>query len=176
MIFPELNSSRFCLRQIDSGDQEFIFRGLSHPQVIPFYGVRYETLEATADQIKWYSELWEQRTGIWWKITGENDEPLGACGFNYYNPAHEKIEMGFWLLPQHWGKGIMKEVLPIVISYIFSSWKVHRIEALVETGNDSSSGLLEFLGFVKEGVLRECEIKEGNRISLIMYSRLRTDK
>jgi [ribosomal protein S5]-alanine N-acetyltransferase len=176
MDFPELQSPRFRLRQIDSSDQEFIFRGLSHPQVIPFYGVRYETLEATKSQMDWYAELWQQRTGVWWKVTDEDGEAVGACGFNYYSAAHEKIEMGFWLLPWHWRKGIMKEVLPIIISYIFSNWKVHRIEALVETGNDSSSGLLEFLGFLKEGLLRECEIKEGNRISLIMYSRLRTDK
>lgn len=176
MVFPALASPRFRLRQIDGSDQEFIFRGLSHPQVIPFYGVRYETLEATDTQMKWYEELWQQGTGIWWIITNEKQEALGACGFNYYNPAHEKIELGFWLLPEYWRKGVMKEVLPVIISYILSSWKVHRIEALVETENASSSGLLEFLGFVREGVLRDSEIKDGKRISLVIYSMLSSDR
>lgn len=175
MSFPELVSSRYRLRQILPQDQEFIFHGLSHPQVIPFYGVRYETLEAAASQMEWYAQLWQERTGIWWIIMNEEQQSLGACGFNYYNPAHEKIEMGFWLLPEHWGKGVMKEVLPVIIAYIFSNWKVHRIEALVEIENQASCGLLAHLGFTYEGVMRECEIKEGRRISLAVYSKLATD-
>ncbi|MGB8193767.1 MAG: GNAT family protein [Chitinophagaceae bacterium] len=175
MSFPELISHRYRLRQILPQDLEFIFHGLSHPQVIPFYGVRYETPEATVAQMNWYDELWRDRTGIWWIVMDEAQQPLGACGFNYYHPQHEKIELGFWLLPEHWSKGIMKEVLPVIIAYIFSSWKVHRIEALVETGNLSSSGLLIKLGFKQEGILRESEIKEGKRISLVMFSKLITD-
>ena len=173
MIFPELITPHYRLRQILSQDLQFIFQGLSHPEVIRHYGVRYETLEATNAQMDWYESLWKERTGIWWIITNEQDMPMGACGFNYFNLAHEKIELGFWLLPQFQGNGVMKEILPVIIAYIFTNWQVHRIEALVESGNNSSCGLLERVGFTREGMMKECEIKNGTRISLVMYSLLK---
>lgn len=176
MSFPELRTTHFCLRQILPQDQEFIFHGLSHPEVIRYYGVRYETLEATKGQMDWYESLWRDKTGVWWIITNEQEVSMGACGFNYYNPTHEKIELGFWLLSEFQGKGVMREVLPVIIAYIFTNWKVHRIEALVEVGNDASCGLLERSGFIKEGTMRECEMKDGRRISLLVYSVLRTDR
>ncbi len=175
MSFPSLITSQYRLRQIMPQDQQFIFKGLSHPEVIKYYGVRYSSFEAAKDQMDWYEKLWQDKTGIWWIITDKNEHPLGACGFNYYNASHEKIELGFWLLPEDQGKGIMKEVLPAIIDYIFANWKVHRIEALVEHENTASCGLLEKIGFTKEGMMRECEIKDGKRVSLIMYSLLKHD-
>jgi len=38
-MFPEIETPRFFLKQIVADDQAFIFKGLSHPEVIPFYGV-----------------------------------------------------------------------------------------------------------------------------------------
>jgi ribosomal-protein-alanine N-acetyltransferase len=72
-------------------------------------------------------------------------------------------------------KGIMPEVLPEMIKHLFNTWKLHRLEAVVETGNEASSKLLVKLGFVREGILREAEVKNGKRITLHMYSLLKTD-
>ncbi len=170
---PELTTERFRLKHILPQDQEFIFQGLSHPQVIPFYGVRYHSLEATKEQMEFYAELSRNDTGYWWKIvhkeTGEN---TGAIGFNNYNPQHNKAEVGYWLLPKHWKKGIIAEVFPVVINYLQKEKKVHRIEAVVEEGNSSSNKVLERFGFMYEGTMRDCEIKEGKYISLRMYSLL----
>jgi ribosomal-protein-alanine N-acetyltransferase len=69
----------------------------------------------------------------------------------------------------------MAEVLPVMIRYIFQNWKIHRLEAVIEEGNESSRRLSEKLGFTFEGKLRESEIKQGKRISLLIYSLLSTD-
>jgi ribosomal-protein-alanine N-acetyltransferase len=60
-------------------------------------------------------------------------------------------------------------------AYLFSNWKLHRLEAIIEEGNETSYRLAEKLGFTFEGKLRESEIKNGKRISLYMYSLLATD-
>ncbi len=175
-MFPELHTTRFLLRQIKPTDQEFIYRGLSDPRVIPFYGVQYKSLEATSAQMEFYEKLWRERTGCWWKVL-EKDSlvPVGACGINGYQPDHEKAELGYWLLPEYWQKGIMMEVLPVVIRYVFQNWKLHRLEAVIEEGNEPSRRLSEKLGFTFEGMLRESELKHGKRISLLMYSILSSD-
>ena len=67
----------------------------------------------------------------------------------------------------------MQEVMPVVLAHLFEAWKLHRLEAVVEEGNEASSKLLDKLGFMYEGTLREAEIKKGKRISLRMYSLLK---
>ena len=175
-MFPELATSRFFLQRILADDQAFIFKGLSDPRVIPFYGVQYSSYEATKAQMEFYDEIWEKGTGCWWKIVDKQTlEPAGACGINSYRSLHEKAEVGYWLLPAFWKKGIMQEVVPVMINHVFSHWKLHRLEAVIEAGNETSRKLCEKLGFIYEGILRESEIKNGKRISLLMYSLLSTD-
>lgn len=175
-MFPELETQRFFLTQILREDQAFVFRGLSHPDVIIFYGVQFDTLASTKTQMEFYDTLWSDKTGCWWKIVDKlTQEAIGACGMNAYNALHEKAEIGYWLLPEHWKKGVMTEVLPVMISHLFATWKLHRLEAVVEAGNDTSGKLAEKLGFQFEGTLREAEIKHGKRISLQVYSLLNTD-
>ena len=175
-MFPELHTQRFLLKRIMSEDQAFIFEALSHPEVIPYYGVQYKTFDDTKVQMDYYDGLWREKTGIWWKIINRvTAEPVGACGMNYYNAIHEKAEIGYWLMPKYWKKGIMPEVLPVMISHLFKHWKLHRLEAVIEEGNDTSTRLAEKLGFQFEGKMRESEIKNGRRINLLMYSLLGSD-
>lgn len=175
-MFPELYTKRFLLKRILPEDQAFIFKGLSHAEVISYYGVSYKTFEEAIDQMNFYDDLWREKTGIWWKIVDrDNLEPLGACGMNYYNAKHEKAEIGYWLLPEYWKKGIMSEVLPVMIGHVFSHWRLHRLEAIIEEGNESSSRLVEKIGFQPEGKMRDAELKNGKRICLLMYSLLATD-
>jgi ribosomal-protein-alanine N-acetyltransferase len=176
-MFPELTTKRFLLKQIMPEDQAFIFKGLSDPLVTPFYGVQYKSLEETKLQMDFYDNLLKEKKGIWWKIVDRHSSQFaGACGINNYNAIHEKAEIGYWLLPGFWRKGIIPEVIPIITAYLFSNWKLHRLEAVIEEGNEGSYRLAEKLGFTFEGKLRESEMKNGKRISLYMYSLLSTDK
>lgn len=176
-MFPELQSERFLLQQILPDDQPFIFEGLSHPEVIPFYGVQYKTLEETRVQMVYYGQLWLSGKGTWWKLVDKTTfEKVGAIGFNDFDSVHLKCEIGYWLLPQFWGKGIITEVFKTVIQYLFTVKKVHRIEALIEVENKASCAVAERAGFVREGTLRDYEFKNGQFISLFLYSLLATDK
>jgi ribosomal-protein-alanine N-acetyltransferase len=155
-------------------DQAFIFEGLSHPEVIPFYGVSYATFEETAGQMEFYQRVWREQTGAYWKIVAkETQQSLGVCGLSGYIAQHEKAELGAWLLPQYMRQGIMTEVLPVVIAFAFQHWPLHRLEGIVEVGNEASSRLMKKLGFTYEGTLREAELKKGKRVSLEMYSLLK---
>jgi ribosomal-protein-alanine N-acetyltransferase len=164
------------LEEILPDDQAFIFEGLSHPEVIPFYGVSYTTFEETAGQMEFYSRVWREQTGAYWKIVSkETGVRLGVCGISGYIAQHEKAELGAWLLPRYWKQGVMTEVMPIVIAFAFEHWRLHRIEGVVEEGNEASSRLMKKLGFVYEGTMREAELKKGKRVSLEVYSLLKRE-
>ncbi|MCY7290866.1 MAG: GNAT family N-acetyltransferase, partial [Ferruginibacter sp.] len=86
-MFPELNTDRFLLRQILPNDKAKIFEGLSHAEVIKYYGVSFKTLDAVQAQMDFYEEILNAGSGIWWAICYKNcpQELIGACGFNDWN-------------------------------------------------------------------------------------------
>jgi RimJ/RimL family protein N-acetyltransferase len=49
----------------------------------------------------------------------------------------------------------MQQALEAVIDFAFDTLKLHRIEADVDTQNTGSLGILEKLGFKREGLFRE---------------------
>ena len=134
-----IHTDRFLLRQFCSDDLAFVLEGLSHPDVIRYYGVRYASLEETNEQLIWFNELQKNETGIWWAICDkESLVCLGAIGLNDLSKTDQKAEIGFWLLPEHWRKGIIKEVANPICNYAFEKLGLRKIEAMVETENENS--------------------------------------
>ena len=167
-------TDRFLLRQFCSDDPAFIFEGLSHPDVIRYYSVRYARLEETNEQLIWFNDLQKNEIGIWWAICDkENLVLLGAIGFNDLSKRDQKAEIGFWLLPKHWGKGIIKEVANPICNYAFEKLGLIKIEAMVETLNENSKKVLQKLDFDYQKTMVNCEIKNDEFISLAIYVKLK---
>lgn len=171
MLLSEQKVGDYLLEPIKREDQAFVFRGLSNPDVIRYYGVSYDSLEATAEQMDFYEQLVAEKSGASWKLVDRKSGiPLGVVAGYLYQATHQRIEIGFWLVPEFQGKGIMKSILPVFIQLLTDQFDLHRIEAMVETENVACCRLLEKAGFQNEGVLRDYEIKNGKRISLAVYS------
>ena len=170
-MVPELNTERLLLVPIVPEDQPFIFKGLSHPEVIPFYGVRYASLEETSAQMEWYRKMEDDDSGLPWKlIERSSGTAMGVISVYFYQATHNKAEVGFWLLPEFWNRGFATEALHAVIRYWQENRQLHRLEAFVEEGNTASARLLEKAGFKYEGTMRDCEVKNGKYISLMIYA------
>ncbi|MEL6132712.1 MAG: GNAT family N-acetyltransferase, partial [Bacteroidota bacterium] len=164
---------RLILRDIVATDAESIFEGLSHPEVIRYYGVSFQTLQETMGQMKWYKELEQNQTGKWWAICDKQDGTFfGGVGFNDWTQEHRKAEIGYWLLPRYWGKGIVSEAVPAACDYAMKVMKLHRIEAYIEPLNTQSIRLIEKLGFQHEGTMIDCEVKDGAFIDFALYALL----
>ena len=175
-FFPILRTDNYLLRQIVDTDLENIFHGLSNPEVIKYYGVSFSTIEETKDQLTFYRDLEINSTGIWWAICSLNNEEFyGAIGFNNRNLIHHNAEIGYWLLPQFWRKGIVKNVLPIVCNFAFNELQLHRIVAMIESENIASRKTVEQFGFNYEGTMKECELKDGRWIDLEIFAYINTD-
>lgn len=169
-----IKSKRILLRDIKASDQENVFRGLSNPSVIKYYGISFSSLEATKEQMIWFKDLEKSGTGKWWAICDiETSAFIGAGGFNNLSEAHKKAEIGFWLLPEFWGLGYMQEAMPLVCEQGFNNLKLHRIEGFVESKNIRCKTAIEKLGFKLEGTMRDAEVKNNEFISIDIYSKLK---
>jgi len=174
--FPILESDRLLLRQFNLNDLNNVFKGLSHPDIIKYYGISFDSMEATKTQMNWFQDLEKNETGIWWAICSKTDNTfLGAGGLNNLSKENKKAEIGFWLLPDFWGNGFMKEGMELILNYSFDDLNLHRIEGFVEDENKNCKRGLAKLHFVHEGTMRDCEVKNGKLISVDIYSKIRTD-
>lgn len=169
-----MKTNNYILREIESTDLENIFRGLSNPEITKYYDVHFSTREETREQMKWYRNLKEKGTGIWWNIIDANtDEFCGAAGFSDLDQGNRKAEIGLWLLEEYWGQGILQEVMPSLIDYGFSELKLNRIVGFVQSDNDKCKRAMGKVDFTYEGTMREYEIKNGRKIDLDIFAILK---
>lgn len=168
-----METQRYVIEEIKPSDIHFIYKGLSHPEVIKYYGISFHSLKATEEQMQWYADLRANNTGIWWAIRSKaSGDFCGAGGFNDRDDCLKKAEIGFWLLPEYWGKGIMVEVMPHLLHYGFSVLHLNRIEGFVDPVNVQCKKALSKAGFHRDGQLSESE--DGQVIMLDVYAKMKT--
>jgi len=170
-----LQSNRLLLRPFIESDVQSVFEGLSHPDIIKHYGVSFDSLEGTQRQMNWFADLEKEGTGMWFAVCSlDNTTFYGAGGLNDLSKEHKKAEIGFWLLADFWGKGIMVEAMPLICNYGFNQLGLHRIEGFVESDNINCKNAMAKLDFQHEGTMKDCEMKDGAFISLDIYSKIKT--
>ena len=82
-------------------------------------------------------------------------------------------EIGYLLLTEYWGKGIMTESVGRICEMAFSELDIIRITGLVYEPNAASRRVLEKNGFVREGLMRNAVYKNGNVYDLCVYGKLK---
>lgn len=175
--FPVLHTLDFVLREIIQADRPSIFKGLSNPQVTQWFGLSYDTLEATQGQMVWYRDIVAAQTGIWWAICRPEspDHLLGTCGLYDRDDENQNADIGFWLHPEHWGQGVLPQCLPVVMRFGFETLNLNRIEAEVEPANLASGKLLRKMGFLFEGTRRQVARRGDHFVDLDYYAVLRAE-
>ncbi len=70
---------------------------------------------------------------------------------------HDKMcgEIGYFLLPRHWGKGYASEMACALVDGFFGTMGLHRISASCNAGNKASERVMQKAGMTKEGVFRK---------------------
>jgi len=166
----------YSLREIEQSDIHNIHKGLSNPAITKYYAVHFPTLAATQEQMDWYANLKKEGTGLWWAIIDDDTQEFcGAGGFNDLNKQHKKAEIGLWLLQEYWGKGIMKTMMPKLFEQGFNNLGLNRIEGFVDSENVKCKRGLEKINFTYEGTMRDCEVKNGEVMSVDIYSILKKE-
>lgn len=92
-----------------------------------------------------------------WAITLRGSDVLiGAVGLTPEGDA-ETAELGYWLSPAHWGKGIATEAARAVILFGFQRLALPYFTSGYFEDNPASGQVLRKLGFVETGrVMRPC--------------------
>jgi ribosomal-protein-alanine N-acetyltransferase len=83
-------------------------------------------------------------------------------------------EVGWWLAPRWWGRGIAAVAVRRFIDYCFVDLDLHRVEAGVFSTNVASARVAEKAGFVFDGVARDGYLKSGDLVDRLCYGLARS--
>lgn len=86
---------------------------------------------------------------------------VGWCSLRSWNPDFRSASLGYCLTRSAWGHGYATEAGRAVLTWAFDTLDLNRVQAETDTRNLASARVLEKLGFVREGTLREDCIVDG---------------
>jgi ribosomal-protein-alanine N-acetyltransferase len=169
-----IETERLLLREMNPGIFMEVMSTLSDEELVKFFGYRH------VDDLERDKKSYEEGVSMYGKtmlyfhlIEKRSGNAFGWCGYHTWYTRHSRAELGYVINHENMrGKGYMKEALPSILQYGFETMKLHRIEALTSTTNDISIGLLESLGFVREGLLREHYCSNGKPEDSLIFSLL----
>jgi ribosomal-protein-alanine N-acetyltransferase len=176
--FPNLETSRLFLRRVTATDVKEILELRSNTETMKY--IPRPLLKTTEDALEHIANIdakIKTQEGINWAITIKgNSKLIGLLGHYRIQLENHRAEVGYMLLPQFHGKGIISEALKKVVSYGFEEMKLHSIEAVIDSSNLASEKVLQKSGFIKEAHLRENVIYEGRFLDTVIYTLLNKSK
>jgi ribosomal-protein-alanine N-acetyltransferase len=154
---PLLEGARVRLRAMRQSDVPALFALQSDPVGMRYWS--YPPLEKPEQA----QELFDRndrdgRAGeiFPWAIAIRTDDALiGTCTLFAIDASHRRAMIGYALARGHWGNGYAREALRLAVEHAFGALALLRIEADIDPRNVPSVRLVERLGFVREGLLRE---------------------
>src|SRR5262245_14653646 len=149
--FPGLETERLILREIVPDDVVDLFRIYSDPDVMRYWSsAPLQRIDQAQQRIADATAAFQAREGIRWAIARKGaSRLLGTCGHWRLMRQHLRSEIGYDLVPEHWGQGIMPEAVAAILQFGFERMGLHSVEAQIEPQNQASRRVLEKLGFVQ---------------------------
>ena len=147
--FPILTTERLTLRQLLINDEQEIFTLRSDSEINKYLDRQISnTIDDARNFINKVNENINKNDSLYWAITLSDRNILAGtiCLFGF-SDENNKCEIGYELLTNFQGQGIMKEAAEKVIDYAFNTTKVQKIEAFFHRDNQRSIKLLEKLSF-----------------------------
>ena len=147
--FPTIKTDRLILRNVLDKDYELFHTLHSDPIVNAFVGRENSSnLEKAQAYILRMGALVKKKECLFWVITPKNNDNLigSVCCWNF-DLENGIVEIGYEMLSEFQGKGIMTEALKSVIEFTFSKMKASVITAFPSSDNLSSVAILKKLNF-----------------------------
>jgi [ribosomal protein S5]-alanine N-acetyltransferase len=174
--FPELETERLRLREVNVDDKKEVFQLRSDKNIMKF--IPRPLVKNEEEAIEFIGTIVQgiiKRELINWAITLKDDNKLiGIIGFYRIAPDNNRAEVGYILSADFHKKGIMREALLEIINYGFNKMKLHTIEAVIDPRNAASENILIKSNFTKEAHFRENFFYEGEYLDSVHYTLHRT--
>ncbi|MEH0845256.1 GNAT family protein [Micromonospora sp. CPCC 205711] len=183
-LLPDLPDGRLTdgvvvLRPIRPDDAELVHRLHTRPEVVANQAPPVPpTREAIERRCRLAESGW--LTGVIARlliVDAATGEPAGTCGLSVSDPAAREGTVGYALLPDWRGRGYATRALRLLTGWAFGPAGMARLAAGTMPENTASHGVLERVGFRREGLLRgRLPGLDGSRVDDLIFGLLAEDR
>lgn len=153
-----LEDKQELIKMCNSIDRSFLSDRLPDPYT-----------EESADW--WLNMVNESENGIFRKII-EDGKIIGNISVEQKEDVYRRdAEIGYFLLPERYSKGIMTEAVNQICKIAFQELDIIRITGLIYEPNIASRKVLEKNDFVLEGLMKNAVTKNGEVYNLCIYGK-----
>ncbi len=160
---PTLNTARLRLRPFQEADASDLLALHSSVSVLRYWDAPPWSQPERAERfITGCRQMAEEGTGARLAVDRVSDGAfIGWCSLNRWNPEYRSASLGYCFDDAAWGHGYGTEAARALLRWAFDTLDLNRVQAETDTRNAASARVLEKLGFVREGTLREDCIVNG---------------
>ena len=173
-LIEEINDKNLYLRKISKVDARFLFESLKDKRTTHYLSLGpLKTLERSKKLIKGYIKSWDKHLQFNYIIElreSKNIQKIGSVSVWNISWYHRRADIGIWILPDFWNKGIGKRALNLIKNVAFFHLRLHRIEAHIAIDNTRSINLFKNAQFVEEGLLSEYLYLDGSYSNAVLLA------
>jgi [ribosomal protein S5]-alanine N-acetyltransferase len=172
---PTLRTARLRLRPFADADQDALFALQSNAAVLRYWDAPPWTDRARAERfVAACQRMADDGTGARLAIDRLADEAfIGWCSVTRWNPDYRSAALTYCLDDAAWGHGYATEAAGALLQWAFDTLDLNRVQAETDTRNAASARVLEKLGFLREGTLREDCVVNGEVSDSWVYGLIR---
>jgi len=170
-----LETERLTLREFVETDFGAVHAYASDLEVVRFMPWGPNTPEDTqaflARTIARYAETPRTHYDFAIGVTGSG-RLVGGCSLRVTSEEHREGSIGYCLHRGVWGRGIATEAARALLALGFGELGLHRVFAMCDAENVRSARVMEKVGMVREGRLREHRCIRGRWRDSLVYGLL----
>lgn len=167
------------LRNAQIGDAEVICQAINThrnylSKWLPFVVHIHDVADEEDFLSSMLAEPYEKRNIVF--IIEKEKEFCGLIGFINTDIINHRTEIGYWLLPEYQGKGIMTRCVRYLCEWSVRERDINRVQIRCAVGNHPSNAVPQRLGFRPEGTERDGELlSSGFYTDINVYSILKNE-
>ena len=176
-MIPTLTTKRLLLRPFELRDAQSVQQlAGDHSVADTTLNVPYPYADGIAEQwIESHAAAFLNQTSVTLAIILlATSELVGAISLAIQRNADMAV-LGYWIGHPYWGYGYCTEAAHAIVDYGFNQLGLNRIHATHFSRNPASGRVMEKLGMVREGLLRQHVKKWGQYEDIVEYGLLKHD-
>lgn len=163
----------YKLRELTEKDIETINVWRNDKSLIDYLGTTFRYIAKCVDN-EWYQNYLKNRVNtVRCAIVDKKDDILGLVSLTDIDQINQNAILHIMLGNESYCcKGIGTYAITEMLNHAFNNMNLHRVELYVLENNSRAIHVYEKIGFIQEGIKKDCIFKNGKFVSMRIYAML----
>lgn len=174
-----IEGERIVLRELTDADAPAVHAWVGDPEVVahvPLGPLDHAATVAYVAQLVTEATRVPRLTYSLVIVRRSDGAALGGITVGVDSFEHRRVELGYILRRDAWGRGYATEAAALARDFVFDHLGAVRLWAVCDPDNPASARVLEKIGMRREGVLRSDLVVHGRRRDSVLFAMLAADR